>query len=61
MMQHFARSERSTLSDFVRRTVLEYMEDLEDLRDLETAIAEHKANPQPFIPHEEIMREFGLA
>lgn len=59
LITEYARLHGETMSGFILKTVLDKIEDEIDLRDMEEAIAEHRANPKTYT-HDEIKKELGL-
>jgi hypothetical protein len=59
MIRQYAAFEGISVSQLVRRSVLESIEDALDLRAAEEAWAEFERDGGKTIPHAELMAEFG--
>ena len=58
-IQTYAASYGMTVSECIRRAILEQIEDEYDLQVFEEAYAEYKKNPVTYT-HEEVKKELGL-
>ncbi|WP_180326708.1 type II toxin-antitoxin system RelB family antitoxin [Raoultibacter phocaeensis] len=59
LIAEYAKMHGETMSSFILETVLDKIEDEIDLRDMEKAVADHRANPKTYT-HDEIKQEFGF-
>lgn len=59
LFKKYAEMHGITISELVRRSVIERIEDEYDLKAYEEAMAEFKANPVTY-SHDEVWAEFGL-
>lgn len=59
LFKKYAELHGITISELVRRSVIERIEDEYDLKAYEEALAEFKANPVTY-SHEEVWAEIGL-
>jgi uncharacterized protein (DUF1778 family) len=60
LISEYAKLHDTSMSNFILQTILDRIEDEIDLRDMEEAISEFKADPITHT-HDDIKREFGLA
>ncbi len=58
-LDKIAKEEERSRSYYIRKAILQYMEDMADIRAAKKALAEHKKNPKTYTL-EQIMRENGL-
>ena len=57
-LRKLAFENKTSVADLIRKAVdTIYGEDIEDIRDMEEAIEEYKANPESFISLEELRRQ----
>jgi len=59
LIKKYAELNRMSVSELIRQSVIERIEDEYDLKAYEKAIAEHKKNPVTF-SLDEVERELGL-
>ncbi len=59
-IKDYTARENISVSDFLRRTVKEKIEDMKDLALYEKAMAEYKADPTTYT-HEEVGKMLGLS
>ncbi len=58
-LDKIAKEEERSRSYYIRKAILQYMEDMADIRAAKKALAEHNKNPKTYTL-EQIMRENGL-
>ena len=58
LIKKYAELNKMSVSDMIRQTVMERIEDEYDLKAYEEALAEYKKNPVSY-SHEEVMRMFA--
>ena len=58
-MEQFAAEQDISVSEFIRRVLLERLEDEEDIKAADKAMAEYKANPVSY-PANEVWQRLGV-
>ena len=58
-MERFAEEKDISVSEFIRRALLERLEDEEDIRAADKAMAAYRANPVS-CPHDEFWAKMGV-
>lgn len=58
-MEDFAAEKDISVSEFIRRALLERLEDEEDIRAADKAMAEYRENPVSY-PAEEVWERLGI-
>ena len=58
-MERFAEEQDISVSEFIRRALLERLEDEEDIRAADKAMAEYRANPVSY-PASEVWKRLGI-
>ena len=58
-MEDFAAEKDISVSEFIRRALLERLEDEEDIRAADKAMAAYRANPVSY-PHDEFWAKMGV-
>lgn len=58
-MEEFAAEKDISVSEFIRRALLERLEDEEDIRAADKAMAEYRANPVSY-PASEVWERLGV-
>ena len=56
LAKHFKRTE----DDLINKALVQYLEDLEDIKDAEEAIARYEASGRRGVPIEEVMAKNGI-
>jgi RHH-type transcriptional regulator, rel operon repressor / antitoxin RelB len=59
-LDQLARQTGKTKADHVLEAILEYLDDLEDLRIAESRLEDIRAGRSKTIPLDQVMREYGL-
>jgi predicted DNA-binding protein len=60
-LEKLAKRKKQTKDAYVRRIVLDYLEDMEDIASAKRVMARIKSGKEKLIPHEEILRDYGMA
>jgi len=59
-LERLAKRKKQTKDAYVRRIVLDYLEDMEDLAIAKRAWAKHVASGEKAIPLEQVMKKYGV-
>ncbi|HZJ87083.1 MAG TPA: DUF6290 family protein [Erysipelothrix sp.] len=60
LIKAFTEFNGVTMSDFIKETILEKIEDAYDLRIAEESLAEYHASGEKAIDFDDVLKEFGL-
>lgn len=60
LIKAYAEFNGVTMSDFIKETILEKIEDAYDLKVAEESLAEYRAGNEKAIDFDDVLKEFGL-